>query len=61
MRTDERFWDCECKDHYIHNKKDRRVCPYCYRMTEDMPDSKATELKSKANHFNERRAAWRTK
>jgi len=53
-KTDERFWNCECKDHYIHNKEKERVCPYCYAMTQDRPDSTSSETKKKENLFDER-------
>jgi rubrerythrin len=37
------FWDCECKEHYIHGKQDAR-CPVCGAERDDMPDSIVREV-----------------
>ena len=53
IETDKRYWDCECREHYIHKKEDRKVCPICYCREEDMPDSRVDEIDKKENLFNE--------
>ena len=43
--TDERYWDCECDENYIHKKSielDWNVCGY---EADDSPDSRPNEIK----------------
>ena len=37
------FWDCECRDNYIH-PKDELACKECGCKAEDMPDSMLREV-----------------
>lgn len=42
---DKNYWDCECKNNYIHKKKDRLVCPTCKAEEDDgQPDSIVNEM-----------------
>jgi len=43
VKTDPRFWDCECSDHYIHSKN-HTVCNKCGAESKDQPDSRVEEL-----------------
>ena len=45
IKTHNDYWDCECKNNYIHFKKDRLVCPVCKAEEDDgQPDSRVNEL-----------------
>lgn len=44
IKTDDRYWDCECEYYYIHDKKDTLECPICGSRAEDMPDSRVADL-----------------
>lgn len=37
------FWDCECKDDYIHPHSEKK-CPKCKARREDQPDSRVNEV-----------------
>lgn len=41
--TTERYWDCECKNNYIHPKT-QTVCPVCGTAAEAQPDSRINEV-----------------
>ncbi len=43
QETDPKYWDCECKDQYIHSKKEG-LCILCGTRREDQPDSRISEL-----------------
>lgn len=43
VKTDPRFWDCECSNHYIHSKN-HTVCNKCGAQSEEQPDSRVEEL-----------------
>ena len=42
--TDPNYWDCECKENYIHHKSARKECPKCGTYHEDQPDSRVSEI-----------------
>ena len=45
VKTDPRYWDCECDNNYIHKKLESLSCPVC-KMTEDeCSDSRPNEIK----------------
>jgi hypothetical protein len=45
IHTHRGYWDCECKNHYIHSKEKGNYCPYCGIHEEDgMPDSRVNEI-----------------
>lgn len=46
-----RYWDCECKSHYIHEKANELVCPVCGAVEDEMPDSRAEEVEDHNLHF----------
>lgn len=37
------FWDCDCKNNYIHSKQ-IRVCPICGAHEDERPDSIISEV-----------------
>ena len=42
--TNDLYWDCECKDDYIHHKLKGNRCPRCGMSESEMPDSHENEL-----------------
>ena len=42
--TDQRFWDCNCKDHYIHSKGIDLACELCGAQEPDQSDSRVIEI-----------------
>jgi len=40
------FWDCECKDDYIHPKT-MSSCPECLADSDNSPDSRVEEVQAK--------------
>lgn len=51
--TNDNFWDCECVDDYIHDKKKELTCKVCGALEENQPDSDEAEI---LVHFSLRRA-----
>ena len=47
--TDPNYWDCECKENYIHHKSARKECPKCGTYHEDQPDSRVSEVEEGSN------------
>lgn len=46
IRTNPEYWDCECEDKFIHNKKAFGLfCSECKSHEEEMPDSRVNEIK----------------
>lgn len=43
-KTTEDYWDCECKENYIHSKKTVSSCDKCGAYWEDQPDSRIEEV-----------------
>ena len=37
------FWDCECKENFIHPKLQQN-CPICGAIRNEQPDSRANEV-----------------
>ena len=53
VKTDPKYWDCECKDNYIHLKANTLSCSVC-RMTEDeCSDSRPNEIKLYYKNYKE--------
>jgi len=44
IETTPDYWDCECKDHYIHKKTDRLECSVCGATQDEQPDSRVEEI-----------------
>ena len=42
--TTSEYWDCECKDHYIHSF-DQPCCTRCNSIREEQPNSRIDEIK----------------
>ena len=38
------FWDCECKENYIHKKSNSLECSVCGMDEENSPDSRENEV-----------------
>ena len=49
--TDERFWDCECDDNYIHPVS-VKSCPICKALEDDQPNSRPNEMIADAVYAN---------
>ncbi len=43
MKTDDRFWDCECEHDYIHSKAGAHCCA-CGATASEQPDSRVDEV-----------------
>ena len=43
IETTERYWDCECKDDFIHPKT-QTCCNICGAIAEEHPDSRINEV-----------------
>lgn len=42
VNTTDLFWDCECKEHYVHPKT-QKICLRCFTNCDDQPDSRTDE------------------
>ena len=43
--TNPDYWDCSCKENYIHKKENGNYCPLCDTFEEDgYPDSRVDEI-----------------
>lgn len=38
------YWDCECKDDFIH-RKEETFCKVCQKFAEEQPESRVNEVK----------------
>lgn len=43
VKTTEKYWDCECKDNFIHPKTQNK-CNICGAVAEEQPDSRVNEV-----------------
>lgn len=43
VKTTEKYWDCECKDNFIHPKTQIQ-CNICGVVAEEQPDSRVNEV-----------------
>ena len=43
IETTEKYWDCECKDNFIHPKAQIQ-CNICGATAEEQPDSRVNEV-----------------
>ncbi|MGH9158157.1 MAG: hypothetical protein ACRD1K_20495 [Acidimicrobiales bacterium] len=41
--TDERFWDCECEERFIHSKGEA-LCEVCGARSDEQPDARVNEI-----------------
>ena len=48
--TTEKYWDCECKENYIHPNS-QKVCFKCNTVATDQPDSRVDEVLSQGLHL----------
>jgi hypothetical protein len=44
MKTNDKFWDCDCEKNYIHKKAEGNYCQECNSFDADMPDSRQNEI-----------------
>lgn len=51
--TTEKYWDCECKEKYIHPAT-KNVCPICGCEKDDQPDSIISEVVAELEAQNKR-------
>ena len=45
VKTDDRYWDCECEINYIHLKKNTLSCSVCGMTEDECSDSRPNEIK----------------
>lgn len=43
MIVNQSYWNCKCKENYIHPKT-QAMCPYCGAWANEQPDSDAKEV-----------------
>lgn len=48
VETNPNYWDCSCKENYIHPKVEMK-CYVCGALQEDMPDSRSNEVQEMLN------------
>ena len=48
--TDPNYWDCECKERYIHPKT-LIYCPRCKAYRDDSPDSRVIEINDLSRNY----------
>ncbi len=44
IKLNENYWDCECKENYIHKKSEETHCIKCGAYANDQPDSRENEV-----------------
>jgi len=55
VKTDDRYWDCECETNYIHLKKNTLSCSVCGMTEDECSDSRPNEIKLYYKNYKERR------
>tara|TARA_B100000073_G_scaffold339936_1_gene339045 strand:- start:465 stop:815 length:351 start_codon:yes stop_codon:yes gene_type:complete len=45
VKTDPRYWDCECDENYIHDKSIEPKCAVCGSEHDECSDSRPNEIK----------------
>ena len=45
VKTDSRYWDCDCEDNYIHLKTNTLSCSVCGMTEDECSDSRPNEIK----------------
>ena len=45
VKTDAKYWDCECIINYIHRKDKTLICSVCGHTEDEAPDSRPNEIK----------------
>jgi len=49
--TDAHYWDCECKENYIHHVSDVEPCEKCGADPDEQPNSRVNEIVKAFNAF----------
>ena len=44
VKTDSRYWDCECETNYIHLKTNTLSCSVCGMTEDECSDSRPNEI-----------------
>ena len=60
MKTDPRYWDCECEENFIHDKRVGTFCPRCRQRAVDQPDSRPEEVRALYSRKSDDAAGTRT-
>lgn len=53
VKTDPKYWDCECKDNYIHLKVNTLSCSVCGMTEDECSDSRPNEIKLYYKNYKE--------
>ena len=53
VKTDPKYWDCECEDNYIHLKLDNLSCSVCGMTEDECSDSRPNEIKLYYKNYKE--------
>lgn len=43
-KTNDKYWDCECEENFIHKKSEVNFCSMCQVYAHNQPDSMETEV-----------------
>jgi Zn finger protein HypA/HybF involved in hydrogenase expression len=57
--TNARYWDCMCKDNFIHLKQNGNYCPLCDSYELECPDSRCNEIKGLYKEENDKSIEFR--
>jgi len=53
VKTDPRYWDCDCDNKYIHLKTDKLSCSICGMTEDECSDSRPNEIKLYYTNYKE--------
>ena len=53
VKTDDRYWDCECETNFIHLKANTLSCSICGMSEDECSDSRPSEIKLYYKNYKE--------
>jgi len=53
VKTDPRYWDCDCDNNYIHKKSITLKCEVCNSEEDECSDSRPNEIKIYYKNYKE--------
>ena len=58
VKTDPRYWDCDCDENYIHDKSIEPKCAVCGSEHDECSDSRPNEIKLFFKDYKEASDEW---
>ena len=55
VKTDPRYWDCDCDNNYIHKKSITLKCEACNSEEDECSDSRPNEIKIYYKNYKEQK------